>query len=140
MKLASNVNCSYEIPDPDNLELDLASNDWTEVRAMHARMAVMRAVEQGFAMVRPTKDGFSLVTDAFGSTIARQDTDAPGEHVLVTAENGRLFSFDARSGIEQWSIEVGDVGNYMASTPAVTGATIVLGSNDGSIVGVSTNR
>lgn len=60
------------------------SNDWTEVRAIHARMAMMRAVEQGFTMVRPTKDGYALVTDALGRTVAWQDTDRPGEHVLVT--------------------------------------------------------
>lgn len=59
------------------------SNDWPEVRATHARMAIMRAVEQGLNMVRPTKDGFSLVTDSMGRTIARQDTIRPGEHVLV---------------------------------------------------------
>lgn len=59
------------------------SNDWTEVRTLHARMARMRAIEQGFNLVRPTKDGFTLVTDARGRTIVQQDTDRPGEHVVI---------------------------------------------------------
>lgn len=63
-----------------------------------------------------------------------------GQSVLVTAENGQLFSLDAETGVEQWALEVGEVGNFMASTPAVAGSTVVLGSNDGSIVGISTNR
>lgn len=48
-------------------------------------MAIMRAVEQGFTLVRPTKDGFSLVTDPLGRIVAWQDTDRPGEHVLVAS-------------------------------------------------------
>ncbi len=42
------------------------SNDWTEARATHARMARLRAIEQGVALVRPTKDGVSIVADALG--------------------------------------------------------------------------
>jgi outer membrane protein assembly factor BamB len=63
-----------------------------------------------------------------------------GDVVLVTAENGKLFAFDAGSGDELWSLEVGVPGNFMASTPSVFGSLVVLGSNDGSIVGVETDR
>ncbi len=62
-----------------------------------------------------------------------------GDVVLVTAENGVLFAFDADSGDERWAIDVGVPGNYMASTPTVLGSIVVLGSNDGSIVAVSTD-
>lgn len=61
-----------------------------------------------------------------------------GDVVLATAENGQLFAFDAESGEERWAIQVGVPGNYMASTPAVLDSFVVVGSNDGSIVGVST--
>ena len=44
------------------------SNDWFEARAAHARMARLRAIEQGFALVRPTKDGVTLITDSTGRT------------------------------------------------------------------------
>ncbi len=46
------------------------ANDWRAVRDTHARMARLRAVEQGFALVRPTKDGTTLITDATGRTVA----------------------------------------------------------------------
>ena len=62
-----------------------------------------------------------------------------GDVVLATAENGMLFAFEAESGVERWAIEVGEPGNYMASTPAVLESIVLLGSNDGSIVGVSTD-
>jgi len=60
--------------------------------------------------------------------------------VLATAENGRLFALDSESGRELWSVEFGEPGNYMASTPAVSGSLVVVGSNDGSIVAVDTDR
>jgi apolipoprotein N-acyltransferase len=46
------------------------SNDWLEVRDIHAEMARMRSIEQGFALVRPTKDGTTLITDSTGRRVA----------------------------------------------------------------------
>ncbi|MEL7500449.1 MAG: nitrilase-related carbon-nitrogen hydrolase [Planctomycetota bacterium] len=46
------------------------SNDWLEVRDIHAQMAKTRSIEQGFALVRPTKDGTTIITDSTGRTIA----------------------------------------------------------------------
>jgi apolipoprotein N-acyltransferase len=51
------------------------SNDWREARDTHARMAKMRAIEQGFALVRPTKDGTTLVTDSTGRTLTAVTLD-----------------------------------------------------------------
>ncbi len=48
------------------------SNDWEEAAPSHARMARMRAIEQGVVLVRPTKDGVSLVTDSVGRVLAVQ--------------------------------------------------------------------
>jgi apolipoprotein N-acyltransferase len=53
------------------IDLFLApSNDWLEVRDIHAQMARMRAIEQGFALVRPTKDGTTMMTDSAGRILA----------------------------------------------------------------------
>lgn len=63
-----------------------------------------------------------------------------GDVVLVTAENGVLFAFAADTGESRWSIEIGEAGNYMASTPVMVDSMVIVGSNDGSIVGVETGR
>lgn len=60
------------------------SNDWREVRDIHAQMARMRAVEQGFALVRPTKDGTTLITDSTGRTLASATLSDNRTGLLVT--------------------------------------------------------
>ena len=50
------------------------SNDWEEAAATHARMARLRAIEQGCAVLRPTKDGVSFACDRAGRVLASQDT------------------------------------------------------------------
>lgn len=59
------------------------SNDWEEASAAHARMARLRAIEQGFGLLRPTKDGLSLVCDRAGRVLASLDTLEPGTHLLL---------------------------------------------------------
>lgn len=57
-------------------EIDLLfvpSNDWLEVRDIHASMAAFRAVENGMTIFRQTGDGVSSVTDAYGRTLNRID-------------------------------------------------------------------
>jgi apolipoprotein N-acyltransferase len=46
--------------------LFIPSNDWNEVRNIHAGMAVFRAVENGMSIFRQTGQGVSVVTDAYG--------------------------------------------------------------------------
>ncbi len=59
------------------------SNDWTEVREVHLRMHVLRAIEQGFTLFRPTKDGISAAADPYGRFLARLDTEISPEKVMV---------------------------------------------------------
>jgi hypothetical protein len=61
------------------------SNDWTEVREMHQRMHVLRAIEQGFTLFRPTKDGVSVAADPYGRVLARLDTEVSPEKVMVVS-------------------------------------------------------
>lgn len=61
-----------------------------------------------------------------------------GDTVLATAENGLLWAVEADTGTVRWSVPIGEDGNFMASTPAVAGSRIVVGSNDGSVVGLTT--
>ncbi len=71
--------------------LFVPSNDWLEVRDIHAGMATFRAVENGTALFRQTGDGVSVVTDAYGRIINRVDMfeeENPGawgsEHMTMT--------------------------------------------------------
>ncbi len=73
------------------------SNDWLEVRDIHAQMARFRAIEQGFALVRPTKDGTTLITDSTGRTIASMVAADNRTALLVTdvpvSHRTTLYSF-----------------------------------------------
>jgi len=53
--------------------LFVPSNDWLEVRDIHANMATFRAVENGVPIFRQTGAGVSVVTDAYGRVLNRVD-------------------------------------------------------------------
>jgi apolipoprotein N-acyltransferase len=49
------------------------SNDWAEVKHMHAAMARMRAIENGLAVFRPTSQGISIAVDPYGRIVSQVD-------------------------------------------------------------------
>jgi apolipoprotein N-acyltransferase len=53
--------------------LFIPSNDWLEIRNLHADMATYRAVENGMSIFRQTGGGVSVVTDAYGRVVNRVD-------------------------------------------------------------------
>lgn len=57
---------------------DFGADGW-----MHARMAIMRGVENGFALVRAAKDGLLTVTDAEGRVVAHAESSKAGMVTLV---------------------------------------------------------
>ena len=48
------------------------SSDWTEIASLHARMATVRAVENGCSLVRPCANGLSAVADPLGRIVATE--------------------------------------------------------------------
>lgn len=54
--------------------LFVPSNDWFEVKDIHAGMASFRAVENGMSIYRQTGSGISSVIDAYGRMIHRVDS------------------------------------------------------------------
>ena len=54
------------------------ANDFVKDGWLHARMAVLRGVENGFAIVRSAFKGLETVSDAEGRVLARADTNQPG--------------------------------------------------------------
>ena len=53
--------------------LFVPSNDWLEVKDIHAGMSAFRAVENGTSIFRQTGQGVSLVIDAYGRELNRID-------------------------------------------------------------------
>jgi apolipoprotein N-acyltransferase len=49
------------------------SNDWQPVHIMHARVAELRAIENGVALVRPTGNGITVAVDRLGQPLATAD-------------------------------------------------------------------
>ncbi len=49
----------------------------------HARLAIMRGVENGFAVARAAKDGLLTLSDAYGRVLARKPTSPSGMVTLV---------------------------------------------------------
>jgi len=58
------------------------SGDWPAIKEIHARMAVMRAVEQGFSLVRPANHGLTQAADHQGRILARMDHYTASEHQM----------------------------------------------------------
>jgi apolipoprotein N-acyltransferase len=61
------------------------ANDFVKDGWIHARMAIVRGVENGFAVVRSAFNGLQTVSDAQGRVLARASTVQPGM-VRLSAE------------------------------------------------------
>ena len=49
------------------------SNDWPEIKKTHAKMARLRAIENGISLLRPTSTGISIAVDQYGNIISSVD-------------------------------------------------------------------
>jgi apolipoprotein N-acyltransferase len=91
--------------------LFVPSNDWLEVKDIHAGMAIFRAVENGMSIYRQTGSGVSGVIDAHGRTIHR--VDSFHEESTVDFATVRLVTTPIGS-VDTLYPRVGDlVGNVM---------------------------
>jgi apolipoprotein N-acyltransferase len=61
------------------------ANDFVKDGWIHARMAVMRGVENGFAVARAAFNGLETISDAQGRVLGRADTSVPGMVTLRAA-------------------------------------------------------
>lgn len=61
------------------------ANDWGAIRRTHARMSVVRAIENGISVVRHAYNGISLATDPYGRVLSTADHFELG-HRLVVAQ------------------------------------------------------
>lgn len=72
------------------------SNDWIDIKNMHARSARLRAIENGVVVFRPTAGGISIAVDQYGRTLARVDNsrtvDEPMTAILPVRRVSTLYS------------------------------------------------
>jgi len=57
--------------------------DFGKDRRWHARLAIMRGVENGFAVARSAKEGLLTLSDAYGHVIAEKSSESGGMVTLV---------------------------------------------------------
>ena len=79
--------------------LFVPSNDWLELRDIHAGMATFRGLEHGLVIFRQVGQGVSLVSDAYGRVLNRVD----GFAAPTGAEDAQV------AGLQQVSVPVGKV-------------------------------
>lgn len=98
------------------LDVDLLfvpSNDWLEVKDIHAGMATFRSVENGMSIFRQTGEGVSMVTNAYGKVINRVD---------MFEENASGFT-----GIQNVQTPIGSVNTLYPSVGDMLGNAMLLG-------------
>ena len=93
--------------------LFIPSNDWREVKDIHAGMATFRAVENGMSIFRQTGEGVSVVTNAYGKVINRVD---------MFEENASGFT-----GIQNVQTPIGSVNTLYPSVGDGVGNVMLLG-------------
>lgn len=65
--------------------MGVPAGDFGKDAWLHARMAIMRGVENGFALVRAANEGLLTASDAEGRLIARKAAASSGMTVLIAA-------------------------------------------------------
>lgn len=76
------------------------SGDWSAIKEIHSRMAIMRAVEQGFSLVRPANHGLTAAADYQGRVLARMDH--------FTNSDRQMSAWVPRRGAETLYTRLGD--------------------------------
>jgi len=65
--------------------MGVPAGDFGKDAWLHARMAIMRGVENGFAIVRAANDGLLTASDAEGRVIAQKHSAASGMTILIAS-------------------------------------------------------
>jgi len=61
----------------------VGANDWRGINAVHAQMAVFRAIENGMALFRQASNGTSIAVDPYGRVLTSLDYFITSEQVIV---------------------------------------------------------
>ncbi len=97
--------------------------------------AVFVTTAAGSAVALDPETGHEVWTTHLGEASYASPTLA-GDQLIVTTEAGVAFGLDPVDGAVIWQETVGVSGDYMASTPTLVSGLVVVGSNDGRVVGL----
>lgn len=61
----------------------IGANDWPGINAVHAQMAVFRAIENGMTILRQASNGTSIAVDPYGRVLTSLDHFTTSDRVLV---------------------------------------------------------
>ena len=75
------------------------SNDWPEIKHTHAKMARMRAIENGAALIRPASNGHSIAVDPYGNIVSIvDDIQSNGVPLVAALPVGSVRTLYAMAG------------------------------------------
>jgi apolipoprotein N-acyltransferase len=86
------------------------ASDFGTAGEPHARMSVLRAVENGTALFRPARRGVSIAVDHLGRTLGYQDdyeTDAEQTMVSALPTRGSATAYSLIGDILGWAVLIG---------------------------------
>ena len=72
----------------------IGANDWPGINAVHAQMAVFRAIENGMTILRQASNGTSIAVDPYGRVLTILDHFTTSDRVLVAQmpTNAHVFT------------------------------------------------
>lgn len=91
----------------------IGANDWPGINAIHAQMAVFRAIENGTAILRQASNGTSVAVDPYGRVLTALDHYTTTERVLVAQMPVKAHVFTLYTVIGDafgWATMVGFLG------------------------------
>ena len=98
--------------------LILPVSDWDRPAAVHADMAVLRAIENGMSILRPARKGISTAIDPQGRTLARSD--------YFVAEDQTMMAMVPTTGGEALYPIVGDAVGWGSVAGALLAAGVLV--------------
>lgn len=91
----------------------IGANDWLGINAIHAQMAVFRAIENGTTILRQASNGTSVAVDPYGRVLTALDHFTTTERVLVAQMPVKAHVFTLYTVIGDafgWATVVGFLG------------------------------
>jgi apolipoprotein N-acyltransferase len=94
------------------------SNDWEAIKNTHARMARLRAIENGISLLRPANGGVSIAVDPYGRILSQVDG--------YTSQGAPLFASIPIDPVPTIYSLLGDFFNWLGVILSLTCVTLAI--------------